>query len=74
MTLPPSADDPYIADAVRLPTSLRAALDALAADEGLIRAMGAQFVDYYLVIKRAEIARFERAVTDWEQREYFDLF
>lgn len=74
LTLPPSADDPYTADAARLPTSLPAALDALAADDGLIRAMGAQFVDYYLAIKRAEVARFERAVTDWEQREYFDLF
>jgi glutamine synthetase len=36
--------------------------------------MGEQFVAYYAAIKRAEIARFERTVTDWEQREYFDLF
>lgn len=74
LPLPPSADDPYTADAARLPTSLPAAVDALAADEGLTNAMGPQFVAYYLAIKRAEIARFERAVTDWEQREYFDLF
>jgi glutamine synthetase len=31
-------------------------------------------VDYYLVIKRAEVARFNATVTDWEHREYFDLF
>jgi hypothetical protein len=26
------------------------------------------------VRKRAQIARFEQTVTDWEQREYFDLY
>ncbi|HJP78798.1 MAG TPA: glutamine synthetase family protein [Pseudonocardiaceae bacterium] len=72
--LPPSADDPYTTDAARLPTNLRAAVDALEADAELTRAMGELFVGYYTAIKRAEIARFERAVTDWEQREYFDLF
>ena len=74
LVAPPSADDPYTADAARLPTSLGAALDALTADEGLTKAMGEQFVSYYLAIKRAELARFERAVTDWEHNEYFDLF
>lgn len=72
--LPPSADDPYTTDAARLPTTLRAAVDALEADTHLTRAIGERFVAYYIAIKRAEIARFERAVTDWEQREYFDLF
>ncbi|HEX4226119.1 MAG TPA: glutamine synthetase family protein, partial [Pseudonocardiaceae bacterium] len=74
LPLPPSADDPYTADAARLPTTLRQAVDALTADQELTRAMGETFVPYYVAIKRAEIARFERAVTDWEQREYFDLF
>jgi glutamine synthetase len=35
---------------------------------------GADFVDYYCRLKRAEIARFEAEVSEWEQREYFDLF
>jgi hypothetical protein len=26
------------------------------------------------VVKRAEVARYNSTVTDWEQREYFDLF
>ncbi|WP_255950540.1 glutamine synthetase family protein [Streptomyces odontomachi] len=74
LPLPPSADDPYTTEAGRLPANLREAVDSLAADSGLTKAMGAQFVAYYTAIKRAEIARFERAVTDWEQREYFDLY
>jgi glutamine synthetase len=74
LPLPPSADDPYTTDAGRLPANLREAVDSLEADTSLAAAMGAQFVGYYAAIKRAEIARFERTVTDWEQREYFDLY
>jgi glutamine synthetase len=74
LVLGPSADDPYTADAGRLPVNLAEAVAALESDAGLARAMGAGFVPYYAALKRAEIARFEQAVTDWEQREYFDLF
>jgi glutamine synthetase len=74
LPLPPSADDPYTTEAARLPANLREAVDSLEADTSLTRAMGEQFVAYYAAIKRAEIARFERTVTDWEQREYFDLY
>ena len=74
LPLAPSADDPYTTDAGRLPANLTAAVDALEADTALTRAMGARFVPYYAALKRAEIARFERAVTDWEQQEYFDLY
>jgi glutamine synthetase len=74
LALPQSTDDPYTTDAGRLPSNLAAAVDALEADTALTNAMGEQFVAYYAAIKRAEIARFERTVTDWEQREYFDLF
>ena len=35
---------------------------------------GVGFVDYYLRIKQAEVARFQSEVTEWEQKEYFDLF
>jgi glutamine synthetase len=31
-------------------------------------------VDYYVHIKNAEIERFQAEVTDWEQREYFEMF
>lgn len=58
----------------RLPANLSEAIDVLEADEKLTQAMGARFVPCYAALKRAEIARFERTVTDWEQREYFDLY
>ncbi len=70
----PSADTPYETKAAALPKSLMEALDALRADKMLRAAMGDGFVDYYLRIKDAEVARFLSEVTDWEEKEYFDLF
>jgi glutamine synthetase len=70
----PSADTPYETKAAALPKSLIEALDALRSDKMLRAAMGDGFVDYYLRIKDAEIARFLSEVTDWEEKEYFDLF
>jgi len=37
-------------------------------------AFGASFIDYFIHIKEAELARFEQEVSEWEHREYFDLF
>lgn len=70
----PSADAPYETPAEQLPRSLDAALDALQADAVLVEGLGRSFVDYYCHIKRAEIARFNLEVTEWEHREYFDMF
>lgn len=71
---PPAADTPYDTPAPLLPRSLGEALDALREDERLVEVFGPEVVDWYTHIKRAEIARFESEVTDWEQREYFDMF
>jgi len=65
---------PYESKAVLLPRSLEEALAALREDACLKEGFGAQFVDYYCRIKEAEIARFNLEVSDWEHREYFDLF
>jgi glutamine synthetase len=70
----PSADTPYEVEAPHLPKSLEQALAALREDGCLAAGFGKSFVDYYLRIKEAEIARYESEVTEWEQREYFELF
>lgn len=71
---PPPSDTPYETQAPMLPTSLAAALEALSRGHILRDAFGQDFVDYYTLIKRAEVRRYETAVTDWEMKEYFDLF
>ncbi|EYC49719.1 glutamine synthetase [Hylemonella gracilis str. Niagara R] len=70
----PSADAPYETPAEQLPRTLGDALKALQADRWLCTQFGQGFVDYYCHIKQAEIARFNLEVSDWEQREYFDMF
>ena len=65
---------PYDSKAPLLPRSLDEALAALKADGALKEALGAAFVDYYCRIKEFELARFDAEVSDWEQREYFELF
>ena len=74
LALPPSADTPYEAKAEFLPKTVSEALVALKNDACLKEGLGERFVDYYCTIKEAEIARFNLEVSDWEHREYFDLF
>jgi glutamine synthetase len=70
----PSADTPYETQAPLLPKTLRDAVSALQADSFFRDALGAGFVDYYVHIKNAEIERFQAEVSEWEQREYFEMF
>ncbi len=74
LPLPPPADTPYEAEAELLPRTLQEALDCLRKDAVLCEGLGRSFVDYYCRIKEAELARFNLEVSDWEHREYFDLF
>jgi glutamine synthetase len=86
---PPAAveADPYAASgAVMLPTSLAAAVKALDSDAFYRSAFGDTLIDYLVLMKRAEIARYEAwlssadltdsadDVTEWEMREYFEFF
>jgi glutamine synthetase len=70
----PSADTPYETKAALLPKSLREAVFALSDDPFFRGAFGPEFVDYYVHIKNAEIERFQAEVSDWEHREYFEMF
>jgi glutamine synthetase len=82
---PPVTSDPYAQEAEPLPTSLGEAITALEGDSMFRRAFGDAFVDYYLMMKRAEWARYQEAVverpppegsvvSDWEMREYFEVY
>jgi glutamine synthetase len=70
----PSADAPYEAKAPLLPKSLAEALAALRGDACFHAGFGGAFIAYYTAIKEAELARFQQEVSDWEQREYFEIF
>jgi glutamine synthetase len=73
-SLRPPTDDPYGADASRLPRSLGDAVAALGRDQALRAALTPAVIDWYAAIKRSEFDRYLRHVSDWEQREYLGLF
>ena len=56
----PSADAPYELSAEPLPKSLAEALDALRTNACLRAGFGDAFVDYFIAIKQAEIARAQK--------------
>jgi glutamine synthetase len=67
--------DPYAdTDRALLPRSLMEAVAALKADALFREKMGTEFIDYIIALKQAEIDRFLSYVTDWEHREYFEVF
>lgn len=70
----PPVEDPYSAVATSLPQSLAEALKALDADPVFAAALGSEVIAWYSTVKRAEFDRYLAHVSDWEQREYFDLF
>ncbi|GIU96367.1 MAG: glutamine synthetase [Actinomycetota bacterium] len=63
---------------VHVPDTLAEGLDALAADERLVQALGPELVEAFTILKRAEWERYAAAVedpsttevTDWELRYY----
>jgi glutamine synthetase len=82
---PPVEADPYASEAPMLPSSLAEAVTALDSDGFYRKAFGDTLVDYLLMMKRAELNRYQTAiaenppppgqeVTDWEMREYFEFY
>lgn len=70
----PATNEPYDTGAPRLPQSLAEAMDALRADPLFGERLGHDLVDHILTLKHAEVERYLSSVSDWEQREYFNLY
>ncbi len=62
---PPVNSDPYANDgALALPASIGEAIDALDSNKLYRRQFGDPFVDYFLMMKRSELARHDAAVAE----------
>jgi glutamine synthetase len=73
LALPPALEgNAYESDARRFPSTLREAIAALEGGRVARAAFGDQVVDHYLNYARTEQAIFDRFVTDWERRRYFE--
>jgi glutamine synthetase len=72
---PPDAfvGDVYAAkDLPRVPYTLSQATESFASSEFARRAFGAEVVEHYTHFYRTEAAAFDKAVTDWERKRYFE--
>jgi len=69
---PPLEGNAYESDAERFPSSMRDAIEALQSGGMARRAFGDQVVDHYLNYARTEQGQYDRFVTDWERRRYFE--
>jgi glutamine synthetase len=56
----------------RVPYTLSQAVDAFEASEFARRAFGQDVVEHYSHFYRTEAAAYDKAVTDWERRRYFE--
>ncbi|MSR15767.1 MAG: glutamine synthetase [Gammaproteobacteria bacterium] len=70
----PMDETPYESNKPKLPQSLMDATVALAGSQVFRAGFGDAFVDYMLLVKQNEINRFLQHVTDWEHREYFEMY
>ena len=71
--VPPAGLEGYGYDTSKadmLPTTLGESLDALEADADFIDLLGPELVRTFVTVKRDELDRFSKFVTDWEFTEY----
>lgn len=58
----------------KLPQNLEAAIASLNADTEMRSLLGDDFVHLFTTVKQAELARFHAHVSDWERREYMEVY
>jgi glutamine synthetase len=70
---PPAGGDASVNEELpALPRTLKEATARLASSERARQILGEAFVDHYVRTRDWEVRQFERAVTDWELRRYFE--
>ena len=73
MKLEPMAEgNIYAQDVRQVPTTLREATDALDGSKVLRKLLGNDVIDHYLHTARIEQGEYDKRITDWELRRYFE--
>jgi glutamine synthetase len=71
---PPAAfaGNAYNADSGQLPTDLKSATELFAGSDFVQRVLGEDVTEHYAHFFRTEQAAYDKAVTDWELKRYFE--
>ncbi|MFN0091508.1 MAG: glutamine synthetase, partial [Acidimicrobiales bacterium] len=73
LELPPALEgNAYESDARRFPSTLRDAIACLERGTVARPAFGDQVIDHYLNYARTEQSSYDKVVTDWERKRYFE--
>lgn len=64
--------DAYVSDSTSLPTTLADATRRFSSSDAAVRLLGEDVVEHYSHHFETECAAYDRAVTDWERRRYFE--
>ncbi|MBE1282064.1 MAG: glutamine synthetase [Rhodobacteraceae bacterium] len=73
LDLPAAEITPYHSEAKTLPSNLGEAIAAFEASNLFRDVLGAETADYLVTLKRFEWNRYLNEISEWEQREYFNL-
>jgi glutamine synthetase len=65
--------DPGDTGPMRLPRTLADATERLAKSRAAKQLFGPAFVEHYVATRRWEVRCYDKAVTDWELRRYFEI-
>ena len=57
-----------------LPSTLSDAIDALEADDVIKNALGLEYADYYIKVKRDEWQNYHLSVSQWETDKYMEVY
>ncbi|HEY9642668.1 MAG TPA: glutamine synthetase family protein [Coleofasciculaceae cyanobacterium] len=67
----PSEENP---DLPKLPPNLETAIAHLQADAAMRSLLGEEFVHLFTTVKQFELSRFHAHVSDWERKEYMEVY
>jgi glutamine synthetase len=70
---PVDADASARADLLPLPRTLREATEVLAKSQRARQLLGDAFIDHYVRTRDWECRQYERVVTEWELKRYFEV-
>lgn len=62
-----------LSEEVQFPTNLRNSMENLAASTEAKELFGKEFVEHYVATRDWEVREYEKAITDWQLKRYFEI-
>ncbi len=60
-------------EALQFPTNLRSSVENLKASKAAYELFGKEFTEHFISTREWEVREYEKAVTDWQLKRYFEI-